>query len=157
MAPERPSGQELLTREALVRSTGTGIHVDALLGRWCLRTVWSRGQTSPSSLAGLGLRASGATLELKQTDAGLGIVNSVRLGSLILQFSGSAELVGRRPLLQFWFRDLDLIWGKRRLWHRTLPIPTGRQRPFFALIARDPEGWLAARGRGGGLALWELV
>jgi hypothetical protein len=30
--------------------------------------------------------------------------------------------------------------------------------PFFALIAaeRTGEGWLAARGRGGGLALWRL-
>jgi hypothetical protein len=28
--------------------------------------------------------------------------------------------------------------------------------PFFALIARNSNGWLAARGRGGGLALWIL-
>jgi len=32
-----------------------------------------------------------------------------------------------------------------------------KRMPFFALIARDPSGWLAARGRGGGLALWDLV
>jgi hypothetical protein len=30
-----------------------------------------------------------------------------------------------------------------------------RLMPFFALIARDSNGWLAARGRGGGLALWQ--
>jgi hypothetical protein len=157
VSPERPSGQDLLTREALVRHTGTGINVEDLLGRWCLRTIWAKGQVVPSPMAGLGLRASGATLELKQAGAGLVIVNSVRLGSLNLQFSGAAHLVGRRPLLQFCFRDLELRWNERRLWHRRLPMPTGRQRPFFALIARDPQGWLAARGRGGGLALWDLV
>jgi hypothetical protein len=157
VSPEHPSGQALLNREALVRRQGTGINAQDLVGRWCLRTVWSRGQASPSALASFGLRASGATLELQQHDAGLRLVNAIRLGSLTLRFSGTAELVGRRPLLQFCFSDLELRWGEHRLWHRVLPMPAGRQRPFFALIASDPQGWLAARGRGGGLALWELV
>ena len=37
--------------------------------------------------------------------------------------------------------------------------PEPRRRPFFALIARSgaaDNGWLLARGRGGGLALWVL-
>ena len=157
MSPDHPTGGDLLKREALVRRHGTAIDADDLVGRWCLRTIWSKGQASPSPLASLGLRASGATLELLQTGGGLGIVNSIRLGSLTLQFNGTAELVGRRPLLQFGFSELELRWGEHRLWHRPLPPPSGRRRPFFALIARDPQGWLAARGRGGGLALWELV
>jgi hypothetical protein len=157
VSPEHPSGQALLNREALVRRHGTGINAHDLVGLWCLRRVWSRGQASPSALASFGLRASGATLELQQHAAELRLVNAIRLGSLTLRFSGTAELVGRRPLLQFSFSDLELRWGEQRLWHRVLSMPAGRQRPFFALIARDPQGWLAARGRGGGLALWELV
>lgn len=157
MSSEPPSGETLLNREALVRRHGTGINAQDLVGRWCLHTLWSKGQASPSPLASLGLRATGATLELHQTGEGLGIVNSIRLGPLKLQFSGTAELVGRRPLLQFGFSDLELRWGERRLWQRALPMPNRRQQPFFALIARDHQGWLAARGRGGGLALWQRV
>jgi len=154
---EQPSGQELLNREAQVRRHGSGIQGQDLLGRWCLREIWTRGQTSSSPLASLGLRAAAATLELHDSPAGLTIVNGVRLGPLRLRFSGTAELVGRRPLLRFWFSAVEVLWGQVRLWQRALPMPPGRQRPFFALIARDPQGWLAARGRGGGLALWTLA
>jgi hypothetical protein len=40
----------------------------------------------------------------------------------------------------------------------SLPKPAPNKQPFFALIGSDTttDGvkWLAARGRGGGLALW---
>jgi hypothetical protein len=43
------------------------------------------------------------------------------------------------------------------LFQKAIPSPAPQRLPFFALIARDPSGWLAARGRGGGLALWRLA
>lgn len=86
----------------------------------------------------------------------------MRLGPLELRFCGEARLQGRRPLLLFRFLRLQLRLGARPLIDRPLPaaapfssLPVAGL-PFFALIAADPEGmWLAARGRGGGLALWQ--
>jgi hypothetical protein len=80
----------------------------------------------------------------------------VNLGPLELRFRGTGRLVGRRPLLQFSFQELQLSLGGLVLLRRTLPELPPQRLPFFALIARDPSGWLAARGRGGGLALWRL-
>lgn len=156
MPRERPNGESLLIREAKARRHGTGLNAQDLLGRWVLRQVWPKGQASPSTVTSQALRAIGATLELQNSGTELRLVNAVNLGALKLQFSGVAELTGLRPLLQFGFTDLELKWGEARLWHRPVTMGNGRQRPFFALIALDPkQGWLAARGRGGGLALWE--
>jgi hypothetical protein len=62
-----------------------------------------------------------------------------------------------RPLLVFRFELLELQLAGRTLLRRPLPAPEPQRLPFFALIARDSSGWLAARGRGGGLALWRLA
>ena len=87
----------------------------------------------------------------------LALSNAVTLGPLELRFSGVGRLVGSRPLLQFSFQELQLSLGGRVVLRRVLPEPAPQRLPFFALIARDPSGWLAARGRGGGLALWRLA
>ena len=87
----------------------------------------------------------------------LSLSNAVTLGPLELRFRGVGRLVGSRPLLQFSFQELQLSLGGRVLLRRALPEPARQRLPFFALIARDPSGWLAARGRGGGLALWRLA
>jgi len=154
---DRPNGHDLLTQEATVRRHGTGITTHGLVGRWRLAQVWGKGQTTPSNLASMGLRAVQATLEVEDSAAGLGFANSVLLGPINLRFTGTAELVGRRPLLQFSFQTVELRWGESVVWARSLPTPQPQRMPFFALIARDSSGWLAARGRGGGLALWDLV
>jgi hypothetical protein len=90
----------------------------------------------------------------------LTVLNSVQLGALQLRFSGSGNLRGRRPLLEFWFDQLELRLGRQSLWSQAISRqPQPRRRPFFALIARSgatENGWLLARGRGGGLALWVL-
>ena len=82
--------------------------------------------------------------------------NAVNLGPIELKFQGPGSLIGKRPLLSFHFNSLTLRMGALVLLKKTLPIPDQRRTPFFALIERNPEGWMAARGRGGGLALWTL-
>jgi hypothetical protein len=171
-----PDGRELLRREANARQRGSGIETAGLEGQWWLDQLWSRQggeQTMPAAL----LRSLGACLAITidtagtATDTGaapgdgpgaqprLLLRNSVQLGPLELRFTGPGWLQGRRPLLRFHFRSLELVWGDRQLWHTDLPEPTAQAMPFFALIAceRDADQrWLAARGRGGGLALWRL-
>jgi hypothetical protein len=113
---------------------------------------------APTAPASAPAAAAAAAAELTPLE----ITNSVRLGMLELRFCGEARLQGRRPLLLFRFLRLQLRLGGHALLDRPLPadapfssLPVAGV-PFFALIAADPEGsWLAARGKGGGLALWQ--
>ena len=154
-----PDGPTLLELEREVRQHGSAIKGAELQGCWILQGAWPKGKTTQSPLSNRVLRGLKARLELATTTNGseLAICNAINLGPLVLRFQGNAELLGRRPLLMFQFNALEItLWGRRVL-QRSLPSPAPQRRPFFALIARDPSGWLAARGRGGGLALWTLA
>lgn len=103
----------------------------------------------------------GPTPEAQASDL-LTIENQIQLGPLALQFSGPAKFLAKQNLLAFDFVQLQVCLGGLRLFK--LPIK-GRARsedfatipiaklPFFAFFAAT-EQYLAARGRGGGLALW---
>ena len=153
---ELPSGAELLARERQVRHGGTGLGAADLHGCWQLDQVWPKGSSRASAFSGLLLRGLGARLEIGAANGALQLCNAVTLGALELRFRGPGQLVGSRPRLEFWFEQLELRLANRLLLQRSLPSPPPRRLPFFALIDRDPSGWLAARGRGGGLALWRL-
>ena len=154
-----PTGVELLEQERQVRQGGSGLTAPDLLGCWRLDQVWPKGSPRPSAFSGSLLRAVQARLEISApvAEEELSLTNAVTLGPLELRFRGVGRLVGSRPLLQFSFQELQLSLGGRLLLRRALPEPARQRLPFFALIARDPSGWLAARGRGGGLALWRLA
>jgi hypothetical protein len=151
-----PSGEALLQEERRVRRQGSGLDATALLGCWQLDLVWPKGSGRPAQFSGQILRWLGAQLEISQAGEQLRLRNAVSLGPIELRFEGPGVLEGRRPLLWFHFEQLQ-IWVAGRCWFsRSLPAPAAQKRPFFALIQRDPSGWLAARGRGGGLACWRL-
>jgi len=157
--PDLPDGAELLALERRVRRTGSGLTADQLAGVWRLQQVWPRSGERPSGFAAALLRGLQAALEIQPAQADrLPLVNRVRIGGLELRFEGEGVLEGGRPLLVFGFEGLRLRAGERDLFSRSLPSPDPRRRPFFALIGSGstPQGttWLAARGRGGGLALW---
>ena len=154
-----PTGVELLEQERQVRQGGSGLMAPDLLGCWRLDQVWPKGSPRPSAFSGSLLRAVQARLEITApvAEEELSLSNAVTLGPLELRFRGVGRLLGSRPLLQFSFQELQLSLGGRVLLRRALPEPAPQRLPFFALIARDPSGWLAARGRGGGLALWRLA
>ncbi|MEA5442616.1 hypothetical protein [Cyanobium gracile] len=169
-----PEAQWLLERERRSRRQGSGLSEAALIGSWRLERIWSKGSLRPAAFGAALLRGLAARLQLAPDHGEEGgetmrMVNSVRLGALELRFDGVGRLQGRRPLLVFSFDRLRLLLGGRVLIERALPPPDPLRRPFFALIAAnlpgpgepDPatgtsQGWLAARGRGGGLALWRL-
>ena len=155
--PWPPTGSTLLALEQKARRAGTGLTPADLRGHWQLQQVWPKAGQQPSGISSQLLRALHARLEISDGDGRLQLCNGVSLGLLNLQFLGQADLVGRRPLLQFRFDQVRLSLAGRTLLQRTLPEPAARRLPFFALIHRDPGGWLAARGRGGGLALWRLA
>jgi hypothetical protein len=151
------SARELLQLEQQARRSGSGVEADALQGCWQLQLVWPKGQQRASAFSGWLLRGLSARLEIGLDPEGLLLSNAVNLGAVELRFRGRGRLEGKRPLLLFSFEQLQLSLGGWRIVERTLPAPAPQRMPFFALIHRDPSGWLAARGRGGGLALWRLA
>lgn len=151
------SARELLQLEQQARRSGSGVEADALQGCWQLQLVWPKGQQRASAFSGWLLRGLSARLEIGVDPEGLLLSNAVNLGAVELRFRGRGRLEGKRPLLLFSFEQLQLSLGGWRIVERTLPAPAPQRMPFFALIHRDPSGWLAARGRGGGLALWRLA
>ncbi len=169
-SPALPDGVALRRAENRARIEGSGLTAADLAGLWGFHQVWPRDGGAPQAAASGLLRALQGSLEIARATDGaaesgaqgtLPMRNRVRLGALELCFEGEGELVGRRPLLRFWFHRWQLRLGARVLLERPLARPAPRALPFFALIARGADGaggtWLAARGRGGGLALWRLA
>lgn len=148
------SATQLLQLEQQARRSGSGVEAEALQGCWQLERVWSKGQQRAAVFSGWLLRGLAARLEIGADQEGLLLSNAVNLGALELRFQGRGQLQGKRPLLMFSFDRLQLSLGGWHLVERSLPVPAAQRMPFFALIHRDASGWLAARGRGGGLALW---
>jgi hypothetical protein len=157
-----PVGTEaslLLALEKQSRRAGSGLRCSDLIGVWRLHQLWDKGSLVPKRVTAAILRGLFASLELQHgEDDSLWIQNSLALGGLKLSFEGTAHLRGTRPLLVFCFRTIRLTLASHLVWSLTLPDPTQRKEPFFALIAcqrtQGGKRWLAARGRGGGLALW---
>ena len=147
----------LLDLEKQARQAGSGLTASDLVGCWQLNTIWPKGQTEASVLNGWLLRSIGACLEISNGSGDrLQLRNAVNLSGLTLQFTGPGELNGRQPLLKFRFEQVELLLGRFTLLKKKLPAPEEGREPFFALISCSPEGWMAARGRGGGLAFWTL-
>ena len=155
-----PALNELLELEALARKEGSEIKFDSLIGLWKFVFVWKQSTDKKDSISSSLLRLFSASLELrkKQMNEDLlefDIINSIQFGALSIKFIGCGELKGSQPLLPFFFERIELNLGSSVLFSRSLDIPDQKDRPFFALIAIEENGrWLAARGRGGGLALW---
>jgi hypothetical protein len=155
-----PNGPDLLAAERLSRQEGSGLTPEGLGAEWRLDQLWGKQRNAPPMApAAAMLRSLQATLSIRPgtQPSNLRIHNSVQLGTLKLVFEGPGQLTGRRPLLVFWFEQLEVRLGPWLLIQRVLPKPAEAKLPFFALIASGTNGeerWLAARGRGGGLALW---
>ena len=151
-----PNLTELLKYENSARKKGSGIEFDSLIGSWQFTSVWKSNSDKQDKIASSLLRLFNATLEIKNnSDKKYGLINSIEFGILKISFIGSGELKGNQPLLPFYFEIIELKLRNKILLSRLLKIPEVKNRPFFALIAKDEKGkWLSARGRGGGLALW---
>ena len=155
-----PCLNKLLELERLSRREGSGIDFYSLIGFWNFVSVWKQESDKEDLISSALLRLFSASLELrkdqnKEEVLRFDIKNSIQFGALLIQFIGSGELKGSQPLLPFFFERIELRLADNILYSRTLDKPDERDRPFFALIAIDENGnWLAARGRGGGLALW---
>ena len=155
-----PSLDKLKEFEKKARVEGSGIEFDSLLGLWKFNSVWKQGSDREDSISSTLLQVLSASLELKKHIQTPGeeiftIANEIKFGLLTLRFSGYANLERKQPLLPFSFDCIQIKLASLTILKRSLSVPAQKKRPFFALIAIDPNGkWLSARGKGGGLALW---
>jgi hypothetical protein len=91
------------------------------------------------------------------------IANQIQFGSFKFRLSGPFYYPNKKNLLAFDFTQMQLILLNRSLYSggfrsgKSSDIPFAQQAiaklPFFAFFAVTPK-FIAARGRGGGLALW---
>ncbi len=94
------------------------------------------------------------------------IGNQVKVGPVLLRFTGPAHYLGKKNLLAFDFTHLQLDVLGKTVYDGAVP---GRKPdpqdfydravgglPFFSFFLITPA-FMAARGRGGGLALWVKV
>jgi hypothetical protein len=113
------------------------------------------------------------TPDLESTTAGT-VTNQLKVGGFELKFTGPCTYPGKKNLLVFDFTQIQISVLGQTVYHGKIrsgkkdavkhtipeslaPHPLGTRRiakmPFFAFFWANPTG-IAARGRGGGLALW---
>ena len=157
-----PDRATLLNLEREARRKGSGIQADQLQGCWKLQTTWNRSGAPSTPGTDACLRAFDACLILtispeldSPQSEHIQIENRVQVAGFQLSFQGAAQLKGNRPLLFFSFNRVQLKVGDKIWFSKAIDTPSTQRLPFFALIYLDPnQGLLIARGRGGGLALW---
>jgi hypothetical protein len=170
--------QALLDTERAAKHPRPAIAVESLLGQWQLRftapnkPAYKAGEPTGKGFYWPGLAPGTIRFSRPAPDDQsapdpslpdrLAIENQIQLGPLALRFSGPAKFFKKQNLLAFDFVQFQVLLG--RLCLLKLPIkgragtetfattPIGKL-PFFAFFAAT-EPYLAARGRGGGLALW---
>lgn len=91
------------------------------------------------------------------------IANQVQLGSILLKLTGPAKYLGKKNLLAFDFNQMQISLFERVIYNsqirsgKTQTLDFDHQPiaklPFFAFFLVT-EDFIAARGRGGGLAIW---
>ncbi|MEH2306433.1 hypothetical protein [Nostoc sp.] len=145
---------------------------ESLLGKWqlCFATGTKKAREHGGIVLGKGLYVPkfikihvsfNATLE-QDSDRGE-ICNQVELGQLLLKLTGPVQYTGKKNLLAFDFNQMLISLFGRVVYNR--PIRSGKvqtedfynqpiaQLPFFAFFLVTDD-FIAARGRGGGLAFW---
>lgn len=176
---ERPSADmlvdALLSAEKASKQQRLEYPFQSLLGKWrlCFATGTRKVKKRGGILLGKGfylpkfakahISFNTLTQALDPTPTQGEIGNQVQLGSVSLKLVGSAKYLGKKNLLAFDFTNMQISLfnhviysgqirgGKvRELDFDNQPIA---KLPFFTFFLVT-EDFIAARGRGGGLALW---
>jgi hypothetical protein len=145
---------------------------ESLLGKWqlCFATGTKKVRERGGIVLGKGLYVPkfikihvsfNATLE-QDSDRG-GICNQVELGPVLFNLTGPVQYFSKKNLLAFDFNQMLISLFGRVIYNR--PMRSGKVQtedfydqpiaklPFFAFFLVT-EDFIAARGRGGGLAFW---
>jgi len=171
----RPEGKTLtaalLALEKTTQQSRRSLPQTALLGTWRLcfsagkQAKYQSGQPVGSGfyIPKLAIAQISFTAADESDANHLGITNELRVGPLHLKFTGPARYPGKQNLLAFDFTRLELrclglplyqgaVGGNKRGGQSFADTAIAKL-PFFAFFAATPD-YIAARGRGGGLAIW---
>lgn len=151
---------QLLQEERQARSQRPKMVADSLQGVWQLQAVLNK-----AGRLRRWPRALPASIQYDFSTASGQITNQVCLGGLRLRFQGPCQFEADRNLLWFDFERWQVAWGDRILLQGQLeradkaPLSDRLQQrprpklPFFHYFSVTPTA-IAARGRGGGVAVW---
>jgi hypothetical protein len=162
----------LLQAEKATKQQRLNYSYESLLGEWrlCFATGTKKVRQRGGIILGKGLYVPklvaiyiSFSAALEQGSGRGEIGNQVKLGSVVLKLTGPAQYLGKKNLLAFDFTHMLLSLFGRVVYNRQ--IRSGKVQsedfynqpiaklPFFAFFIVT-EDFIAARGRGGGLALW---
>ena len=155
-----PTLRELLRLEKSSEDLGTSLSKESIRGIWKFNNVWEQGKEEESQLVVFLLKNFNATQELLEDQNAkdsnnIKIITSINFGLLYLLFSGYGKLSSKQRILRFYYESIDIRVGNNNIYSHRLKIPDNKDMPFFKFIgSSESEGWLSARGRGGGIAIW---
>lgn len=168
----KPSAQQvtaaLLDSERQTKAERRQFSPEALLGTWRLRFTAPKKPTYKAGKPqGSGFYVPGlaiATIRFNRDDHDqLTIQNQLQVGPAKLRFTGPAKFLPKKNLLAFDFVRLQVLVGNLTLINLPLRSKAAKagdfattsvaKLPFFSFFVTE-EGYVAARGRSGGLALW---
>lgn len=167
----KPSAQQvtaaLLDAERQAKAERRQFAPEALLGTWRLRfTAPKKPAYKAGKPQGSGFYMPGiaiASLCFSRDDGQLTIQNQLQVGPAKLRFTGPAKFLPKKNLLAFDFVRLQVLVGDLTLINFPLRSKAAKagdfaatsvaKLPFFSFFLAE-EGYVAARGRSGGLALW---
>jgi hypothetical protein len=170
---DRPSADilkaALQAAELAARTEKLAIPFGSLLGEWrlCFATGASKNKQRGGIKLGRGYylpKFTPASITFTQQDGSIEgtVTNQLLVGSIHIQFSGPCRYPGKKNLLAFDFTEIQFkILGIKVYQGKIRSGKNGRDfarlsvasLPFFAFFWASDRG-IAARGRGGGLALW---
>lgn len=173
-SPDRPTGEvvtaALLTLEKAAKDRRKEIAIAALLGTWRLcfsagkKARFQSGQPVGSGFYLPKLAIAQISFQPGSPDSQLlTVTNQLQIGPLSICFTGPARYPGKKNLLAFDFTQLEVrCFGLRvfrgaiaakKYKHQSFAARSISKLPFFAFFTAT-EDYIAARGRGGGLAIW---
>lgn len=172
--PAQAVVRALLAAEKAAKQQRSSYPLASLLGQWRLCFTAPRNSHFKGNAAiGKGLyipqitpaQISFSALEPDlESDAGkVAIGNQVQVGFVVLRLTGPARYLGKKNLLAFNFTQIQLsLWGQTvyqggfrggQAQTENFERQPIAKLPFFAFFLVT-ESLIAARGRGGGLAIW---
>ncbi|GBE94163.1 hypothetical protein [Nostoc cycadae] len=170
---DRPSAKiivdALLQAEKTAKQQRISYTFDSLVGTWrlCFATGTRKVRQRGGIILGKGFywpKLTPTYLSFSEaTSAKAEISNQVKLGSVFLKLTGPAKYLGKKNLLAFDFTHIQISLFGRVIYNKPLGGNKSQTKdfdnepiaklPFFAFFLIT-EDFIAARGRGGGLALW---
>ncbi|MBE9066365.1 hypothetical protein IQ260_06840 [Leptolyngbya cf. ectocarpi LEGE 11479] len=170
-AAERPNAPELVTAlQTTEKSTKARYALNNLVGTWRLHFITGTKKTRKKAGVALGagrylpkIVKIQLTYQAHEGEQG-SVQNSVRLGQLKLELTGPVKFWPKTGCLAFDFTQIQIAIGGLTLYQGRIK-PEAADQEFYRQTLKEQaffkyfwvtDSGIAARGRGGGLALWYL-